>query len=125
MDTSNMQEFSSNSSTAQQSVIHGTTPMSVNQQGSGVNSLLYTATIYSQDMSQANQQMMAMRQQQQQNESSQQAMMSDMNPFISGEMSMGQQQSQQSNDQMGGDGEDDKESYKGKYSRGYLKTQLP
>lgn len=120
-----MQEFTSNSSTAQQSVIHGTTPMSGNQQGSGVNSLLYTATIYSQDMSQANQQMMAMRQQQQQNESSQQAMMSDMNPFISGGMGMGQQQSQQSNDQMGGEGEDDKESYKGKYSRGYLKTQLP
>lgn len=125
MDTSNMQEFSANSSTAQQSVIHGTTPMSVNQQGSGVNSLLYTATIYSQDMSQANQQMMAMRQQQQQNDSSQQAMMSDMNPFISGGMGMGQQQSHQSNDQMGGEGDDDKESYKGKYSREYLKTQLP
>lgn len=134
MDTSNMQGFGSNSSTVQQSVIQGTTPMSVHQQGSsGTNTLLYSAANYTQDMSQNSQnnqqQMMAMSQnrQQQSNESSSQAMMSDLNPFISGGMTMNQQQSQQANEQMissSGD-TDDKEAYKTKFSRGYSRPQLP
>lgn len=135
MDTSNMQDLMSNSSTAQQSVIQGTVPMRGNQQGQpGPNSLLYTATIYSQDMSveslnNQQQQMMAMhqnRQQQQQNDSSNQAMMSDLNPFISGGLGMSQQQAQQASEQMMPQNDsEDKEGYKGKYSRGYSRPQLP
>lgn len=104
--------------------------MNVNQQVSpGTNQLLYTATIYTQDMSNAaqnnqqQQQLMSMHElnRQHQNENSGQAMMSDLNPFISGGMNMNQQQQMpppiDSND---------KEAYKaGKLNRGYLKAQLP
>lgn len=131
MDTSNMQDMmNANSSAAQQSVIQGTTPMSLNQ-SSGTNSLLYTATIFSQDMSavaqnnqqQQQQQMMSMLQNRQQPNESAQAMMSDLNPFISGEMSMNQQQS---SEQMMSQAEaDEKEAFKGKFSRGYSRPQLP
>lgn len=130
MDTSNMQDMMIvNTSTAQQSVIQGTAP-NVHQQGSSsTNQLLYTAPIYSQDMSALSQnnqqQMLAMHQQnrQQQNESSSQAMMSDLNPFISGGMM--NQQSQQASEQMMSSSEnsDEKEAYK--RSRGYLRAQLP
>lgn len=53
-----------------------------------------------------------------------QAMMSDVNPFMSG---MNQQQSQQASEQMMAEQaeSDDKEGYKGKYSRGLSRTQLP
>lgn len=128
MDSSNIQNMmTTNVPNTQQSVIQGTA-----QQGSNSsNSLLYTATIYSQDMSAMNQnnqqqQMMSMHQnRQQQNESSSQAMMSDLNPFISGGMS--QQQVQQAQEQMmvQQNDVDDKEGYKGKYSRGFIRTQLP
>lgn len=133
---SNMQDImNANSSNSQQSVIQGTVPMRVNQQGQpGSNSLLYTATIYSQDMSavpqnnqqQQQQQMMAMHQnRQQQNDSSNQAMMSDLNPFISGGLAMNQHQSQQAEQMMQQNDSEDKEAYKGKYSRGYSRPQLP
>lgn len=133
MDTSNMQDMMTQVSGAQQSVIQGTLPMNVNQHDSpSRNSLQYTATIYSQDMTAGNQnsqqQMLSMHQsRQQQNEQSTQAMMSDMNPFISGGMGMGgQQQSQQSSDQMmNARADDDKEEYKEKYSRLYSRPQLP
>lgn len=135
MDSSGMQDMmSANSSTSQQSVIQGTVPMRGNQQADS-NSLLYTATIYSQDMSavshnnqqQQQQQMMAMHQnRQQQNESSNQAMMSDLNPFISGGLGMTQQQVQQAAEQMMPQNDsEDKEAYKGKYLRGYSRAQLP
>lgn len=136
MDTSNMQDMMTQVSGAQQSVIQGGMPMNVNQHDSpSRNSLQYTATIYSQDMTAGNQnsqqqqqQMLAMHQnRQQQNEQSTQAMMSDLNPFISGGMGMGgQQQAQQSSDQMmNSSADDDKEGYKAKYSRLYSKPQLP
>lgn len=118
-----------NPSTGHQSVIQGTSSMNVNQQVSpGTNQLLYTATIYTQDMSNAaqsnqqQQQMMAMHEhnRQQQNESSGQALMSDLNPFISGGMNMNQQSMVQSVDSS------DKEAYKNaKFNRGYMKAQLP
>lgn len=130
MDSSNMQSMMTTSvPIVQQSVIQGTA-----QQGSNnSNSLLYTATIYSQDMSAMNQnnqqqQMMSMHQnRQQQNEPSSQAMMSDLNPFISGGIGMSQQQVQQAQEQMMAqqNDADDKEGYKGKYPRGFLRTQLP
>lgn len=125
MDT-NMQGMMTANSSAQQSVIQDTAQMNVNQQCSpNSNSLLYTATIYTQDMSAVSQnnqqQMMAMHQNRQQ-QSEPQAMMSDLNPFISGGMQMSQQQA---NDQMMSNDADDKEGYKAKYSRGYLRTQLP
>jgi hypothetical protein len=121
--------MTANSSAAQQSVIQGTSPMNVNQQSSAnPNALLYTATIYSQDMSQNNQQqqMMSMQQNRQQTNDSAQAMMTDLNPFISGGMGMSQQQAQQTSEQMMASqaDDDDKEAYKGKFSRGYLR-QLP
>lgn len=139
MDTSNMQDMMTQVSGAQQSVIQGGMPMNVSQHDSpSRSSLQYTATIYSQDMTAANQnshqQMLSMHQnrQQQQNEQSTQAMMSDLNPFISGGMSMGgQQQVQQSSDQMmNSSADDDKEGWrrpddKAKYSRLYSRPQLP
>lgn len=135
IDTTNMQDMmTANSSSAQQSVIQGTAAMNVNHQSSSsTNPLLYTATGFTQDMSSVSQnnqqQMMAMhqnrqqQQQQQQNESSSQAMMSDLNPFISDGMM--NQQSHQQSDQMMTSNETsaDKEAYK--RSRGYLRTQLP
>lgn len=133
-----MQEMMSQVSGAQQSVIQGGMPMNVSQHDStSRNSLQYTATIYSQDMTAANQnshqQMLSMHQnRQQQNEQSAQAMISDLNPFISGGMSMGgQQQAQQSSDQMmSSSNDDDKEGWrrpddKAKYSRLYSRPQLP
>ena len=120
MDTSNMQDMMTNtSSAAQQSVIQGTTPMNA-----------YTATIYTQPMSNVTQnnqqQMLSMHQNRQQNESSAQAMLSDLNPFISGGLVMNQQ-TQQATDQMmsSPNDSDEKEAYKGKFNRGYLRTQLP
>lgn len=128
-----MQDMMTQVSGAQQSVIQGGMPMNVSQNDSqSRNPLQYTATIYSQDMTAANQnshqQMLSMHQnRQQQNEQSTQAMMSDLNPFISGGMSMGgQQQAQQSGDQMmNSSTDDDKEGYKAKYSRLYSRPQLP
>jgi hypothetical protein len=120
--------MSANPSTGHQSVIQGTSSMNVNQQVSpGSNQLLYTATIYTQDMSaaiqnnpQQHQQLMSMHNRQQQNENSAQAMMSDLNPFISGGMNMNQSMMPPPGDS------NDKESYKvGKQNRGYLKAQLP
>lgn len=135
MDTSNMQDMmTANSSAPQQSVIQGTSPM--NQHGpSNQNSLLYTATIYAQDMSamsqnnnQQQQQMMSMHQNRQQSNESSQAMMSDLNPFISGSIGMNQQQqqTQQSSEQMmSAQAEADSKDFKGKFSRGCLRNQLP
>lgn len=108
------------SSSAQQSVIQGTTPMNLNHQQQGpssTNSLLYTATIYSQDMSHNNQhqqQMMAMQQNRQQSNDSQ-AMISDLNPFLSDGMNH-----QSSQNESG----DDKDSYKAKLSRGNYLPQI-
>lgn len=131
MDTSSMQDIMTvNSSNAQQSVIQGANPMRQQAQP-GTNSLLYTATIYSQDMSVAShnnqqQQMMSMQQnRQQQNESSNQAMMSDLNPFISGSLGIRQQQAQVSEQMMPQNDLEDKDGYKNKYSRGYSRPQLP
>lgn len=132
MDTSNMQDIMTQVSGAQ-SVIQGGMPMSVSQHDSpSRNSLQYTATIYSQDMNAASQnnhqQMLSMHQnRQQQNEQSAQAMMSDVNPFISGGIGMGgQQQAQHSGDlMMNSSTDDDKEGYKAKYSRLYSRPQLP
>lgn len=129
MDTSNMQGMMTQVSGAQQSVIQGGMPMNQHDSPSR-NSLQYTATIYSQDMTAANQnshqQMLSMHQnRQQQNEQSAQAMMSDLNPFISGGMNMGQQQAQQSGEQMSSSTDDNKEGYKEKYSRLYSRPQLP
>lgn len=126
--------MTANSSTPQQSVIQGTSPM--NQHGpSNQNSLLYTATIYAQDMSamsqnnqqQQQQQMMSMHQNRQQSNESSQAMMSDLNPFISGSIGMNQQQqTQQSSEQMMNTQADaDSKDYKAKFSRGCLRNQLP
>ena len=90
----------------------------------------YTATIYTQPMSNVTQnnqqQMLSMHQNRQQNESSAQAMLSDLNPFISGGLVMNQQ-TQQATDQMmsSPNDSDEKEAYKGKFNRGYLRTQLP
>lgn len=127
MDASNIQDMnmmSANSSAVPQSSAQGSTQMSTNQQGSSsANSLLYTGTIYTQDMSaiaQNNQQqMMQMHQNRLQSNESSQAMMSDLNPFISGAMGMDQQQQAQQS------AESEKEAYKGKCSRGYLRAQLP
>lgn len=123
MDTQNMQDMmTATSSTAQQSVIQGATPMNLNhqQQGSSsTNSLLYTATIYSQDMSQSNQQqqqMMSMQQNRQQSNDSQ-AMISDLNPFLSDGMNHHHQQSQN-------EAGDDKDAYKAKLSRGNYLPQI-
>lgn len=136
MDTSNMQDMmTANSSTPQQSVIQGTSPM--NQHGpSNQNSLLYTATIYAQDMSamsqnnqqqnnqQQQQQMMSMHQNRQQSNESSQAMMSDLNPFISGSIGMNQQQ-QSPEQMMNAQADADSKDYKAKFSRGCLRNQLP
>lgn len=132
MDQANMQDImTSNSSNAQQSVIRGAMPMNVNQQGSpNQHTLQYTATIYTQDMSAMSQnnqqQMMSMQQNRQQPNESSQAMMSDMNPFISGGLAMNQQQqSQQSEQMIAAQAEaDEKEAYKNKYSRNF-RSQLP
>lgn len=126
MDSSNMQSMmATNVMNTQQSAIQGNT-----QGQSSTNPLLYTATIFSQDMSSVNQnnqqQMMSMHQnRQQQNDS--QAMISDLNPFISGGIGMSQQQVQQVQEQMLAEQNDaeDKEVFKGKYSRGFSRTQLP
>ena len=126
MDTSNMQDMmtaTSSNNHVQQSVIQNTGPMNLNHQPTSTNSLLYTASIYSQDLSQQHnqqQQMMSMHQnhQQQPNESSQ-AMMSDLNPFLSGG-GMNSQTQQPMEAQAESDEKDGR-----KFSRGYLKAQLP
>ena len=120
--------MTTNPSTGHQSVIQGTSSMNVNQQViPGLNQLLYTATIYTQDMSTSTQnnqqQLMAMHEHNrlQQNANSTQAMVSDLNPFISGEMNMNQQQAMPPPSDS-----NDKEGYKvGKLNRGYMKAQLP
>lgn len=120
--------MTANSSTSQQSVIQGTSSM--NQQGpSNSNSLLYTATIYTQDMSSMSQnnqqqQMMSMHQNHQQPNETSQAMMSDLNPFISGSMGMNQQQQTEQLMTSQADS-DNKGDYKGKFSRSFARNQLP
>jgi MAX-like protein X len=120
MDTSNMQGMMT-SSTAQQSVIQDRTPMNLNHQQQGpssTNSLLYTATIYAQELSQSQQQqqqMMAMHQNRQSNNS--QSMISDLNPFLSDVMNQNHQSSQ-------GESADAKEAYKEKLSRGNYLPQI-
>jgi hypothetical protein len=112
--------MTANSSTAQQSVIQG-----VNQAGpSNTHPLLYTTTIYSQDMSQQNQQqqMMSMHQNRQQQSNEPVQMITDLNPFMTGDMNMNQQ-SQEEQMMSQSTNTDEKEAYKSKFSRGY--RQLP
>lgn len=135
MDTSSMQDMiTANAPTSHQSVIQGAVPMS--QHGSSnTNSLLYTATIYTQDMSsmpqnnqQQQQQMMSMHQNRQQSNESSQAMLTDLNPFISGSMGMNQQQQAQQSPEHMMNAQADADNtgdYKGKFSRSCLRNQLP
>ncbi|CRK93053.1 CLUMA_CG006597, isoform A [Clunio marinus] len=135
MDTSNMQDImTTNSSNVQQSVIQGTSALNLNQHQNSANAnpLLFTATIYSQDMSQSNQQqqqeIIQMQQNRQQiNESSSQRMITNLVPFISGDITMNVQAQQSTSEQMITQSVDvdEKEAFKGKYPRGYLRNQLP
>lgn len=131
IDTSTMQDMMS---PAQQGVIHNNNrnPMNLNQpqNASNANSLLFTATIFTQDLSQNanNQQGMSMqnRQTTTTNDTASQAMMNDLNPFLSGTIEI----AQPSNEQMMASASptelDDKDMYKGKFSRiSQFKAQLP
>jgi hypothetical protein len=115
--------------------------MNIDQQdlSSVGNSLLFTATIYTQDMSQANnaqQNLMSIqnRQQQQNTNESSQILMSDLNPFMGGtgmDLATQQQTQQASSSSSSSSGnsmmnsvDEAKDSYRGKFSRSW-KAQLP
>lgn len=121
--------MSANSSTQQGVIQANTTPMNVDQSqdASGANSMLFTATIFTQDLSQNANNGMSMQQARQSIAPTSQAMMSDLNPFLSGGMDLAHQQS--SNDRMmapPSSEADDKDTYKGKFSRmSQWKAQLP
>lgn len=125
-----MQEIMNSNHIGHQSVIQSnTSSMNVDHQGasSSSNPLLFTATIYTQDISQNNngqQSLMSMqnRQQQSANESSQ-AMLTDLNPFISGtgvHINQQAQQSPSSSDQMMVSPNETKDSYRQKSFRAQL-----
>jgi hypothetical protein len=123
IDTSTMQDIMNSNSAAQQSVIQTiSTPMNQQSSSSG-NQLMFTATIFTQDMSQAGGSSGAQQVLSQANESS--SMMSDLSSFMSNEMEMSQQAS--SNEQMMAPPleVDDKDSFKGKHQRVHWKAQLP
>jgi hypothetical protein len=116
---------------AQQSVIQSnSTPMSVEQDDrvSNNNQLLFTATIFAApNMSQANE-VMSM-QQNRTNDSNSQALMSDLNPFLTGSIDITQQVQQAPTVEqlLSPSTESDvKDTYKGKFSRmSQWKAQLP
>ncbi|KAG5682669.1 hypothetical protein PVAND_012007 [Polypedilum vanderplanki] len=123
-----MQDIMNSNSSTQQSVIQqaNSSQMNVDQQGTSNNGqLLFTATIFTQDMSQSgggNQQIMS-----QNNDSS--SIMSELNSFINAnDMDMSHQAQQAPNNEhlMAPPTEPDvKDAYKGKFSRNNWKAQLP
>lgn len=120
-----MQDIMNSSTAAQQSVIQGNQPGTSNNSGNNNNNqLLFTATIFTQDMSQSGN---AGGAAQQANETA--SMMNELNSFISAnEMDMSHQAQQApSNEQMMAPPTepDVKDSYKGKFSRVHWKAQLP
>lgn len=123
-----MQDMMTNTSSpaqGHQSVIQGSPLMNVDQHGpSAQTQHLYTATIYTQDLSMSQN----MNHQQISNEP-QQMMMSDLNPFLSGALGMGQSQQNsqtlEQQQQMMSESDVESKDPKGKYSRGVLKAQLP
>jgi hypothetical protein len=123
-----MQDIMSANPASQQSVIQAnSSSMNMDRAGSSNsnNQLLFTATIFTQDMSQSGsggQQMMS-----QSNESS--SMMNELDSYMSAnEMNMSHQAQQApSNEQLMAPPTDPdvKDSYKGKFSRVHWKAQLP
>lgn len=117
---------------AQQSVIQSNSAsMSVEQddQVSSNNSLMFTATIFAApNMSQRGDQM-SMQQNRRANDSNSQAMMSDLNPFLTGSIDITQQgqQGPSVEELLSPSSENEaKDSYKGKFSRmSQWKAQLP
>lgn len=119
-------------SPAQQGVIHNNrNAMNQPQNASNANSLLFTATIFTQDLSQNanNQQGMSMQNRQSSttaDTASQQAMMNDLNPFLSGGIEIAQPSSNQERMMPSPTELDEKDLYKGKFSRiSQFKAQLP
>ena len=125
-----MQDIISSHPTAQQhSVIQSNTMNLDQQQDSTSNQLLFTATIFTQDMSQSNntqQQILSLQNNQIHDRES---LMTDLNPFMGGTgIDISQAQQAQSNEQMMAppSDPDEKDSYKGKFSRVLQwKSQLP
>lgn len=127
-----MQDIISSHPTAQQhSVIQSNTMNLDQQQDSTSNQLLFTATIFTQDMSQNNntQQQVLSIQNNQIHDRESVTMMSDLNPFMGGTgIDISQSQHAHSNEQMMAppSENDEKDSYKGKFSRVLQwKSQLP
>ncbi|KAL7027841.1 hypothetical protein ACKWTF_005617 [Chironomus riparius] len=133
IDTSTMQDIISSHPTAQQhSVIQSNTMNLDQQQDSTSNQLLFTATIFTQDMSQSNntQQHVLSLQNNQIHDRESIRMMTDLNPFMGGTgIDISRAQQAQSNEQQmmaPPSDHDDKDSYKGKFSRVLQwKSQLP
>ncbi|XP_070492951.1 carbohydrate-responsive element-binding protein isoform X2 [Chironomus tepperi] len=134
IDTSTMQDIISSHPTAQQhSVIQSNTMNLDQQQDSTSNQLLFTATIFTQDMSQSNnntqQQVLSLQNNNQIHNRESITMMTDLNPFMGGTgIDISQAQQTQSNEQMMAPptDSDEKDSYKGKFSRVLQwKSQLP
>lgn len=130
-----MQDIMSANQQAQQSVLQSnSTPMNVDQQQndqvSNNNQLLFTATIFAApNMSQATEQQVMAMQQNRTNDSNSQALMSDLNPFLTGSIDITQQVQQASSVEQllsPSSENDDKDTYKGKFSRmSQWKAQLP
>jgi phage-related tail fiber protein len=111
--------MTANSSSAQQSVIQtNSNTMNVDQQQNSANALCFTATIYTQDVSQNNNQQVIPMQQSRTNNSSQ-SLMTDLNPFLNSGMNLGQQIT--STEIMAPLVDSEKQSYKEKPSRGHWK----
>lgn len=127
-----MQDVISANSSAQQNV--NSTPMNIDQRQNdrvtNNNSLLFTATIFAApNMSQASdQQVMAMQQNRQTNDSNSQALISDLNPFLTGSIDITHQVQSPTVEQLltNSNEDDGKDNYKGKFSRVVQwKAQLP
>lgn len=119
--------ISSNPTAQQQSVIQSNTMNIDQQQATTSNQLLFTATIFSQDMSEnggnSHQQVMTLQNPQITNDSS--SMMADLNTFM-GSQGLNMNQSSSNEQMMAPPNDSDiKDSYKGKFSRMHWKTQLP
>lgn len=126
-----MQDIISSHPTAQQHSVIQTNTMNLDQQqDSTSNQLLFTATIFTQDMSQSNnaQQQILSLQNNQIHDRESVTMMSGLNPFMGTGIDISQSQQAQSNEQMMAPPTetDEKDSYKGKFSRVLQwKAQLP
>lgn len=120
--------ISSNPTAQQQSVIQSNTMNMEQQQDTTSSQLLFTATIFSQDMSQSGnaaqqQQVMTLQNPQISNDSS--SMIAELNTFMDNQ-GLNMSQAQTAEQMMAQPSEsDDKDSYKGKFSRMHWKTQLP